>query len=381
MITKGISVAQLRLDKPVIYLRRYGDTWSISEARQEGAAGSRPSGPERPIAIERHRRQRRNGRDRRSRRGAADARAVAVRASRRQSWRLSTSRFATRSTSPTCRSAARTRDLALNSLSGGVAVRNDTLYLDRIAVRTSESAVAVDGAIQNYLSTPVFQLKVASEKLSMPELAPVLPALEGPATDARVYARARRPAQPSQGRAPRALVGGRGVGEARRRCGRTGAVGPGRRGGAAPRSRPDPRRQIAEERPHRDRENRPAGAGAVAVQPALGIGDVLGAARGHRRHRRRRRQRLGEAGPRHHDHRHPRGHVRRGRDGRRAAGSAGERPAGRLRHARPGPRPGPPEAAADAEGARRRRPVSAPITTPSAVAADPSTSRPTCSIR
>ena len=70
-------------------------------------------------------------------------------------------------------------DLALNSLSGGVAVRNDTLYLNRIAVRTSESSVTVDGAIQNYLSTPVFQLKVASEKLSMPELAAVLPALAG----------------------------------------------------------------------------------------------------------------------------------------------------------------------------------------------------------
>ena len=48
-------------------------------------------------------------------------------------------------------------DLALNSLSGGVAVRNDTLYLDRIAVRTAESSVTVDGAIEHYLSTPVYQ--------------------------------------------------------------------------------------------------------------------------------------------------------------------------------------------------------------------------------
>jgi len=69
--------------------------------------------------------------------------------------------------------------LALNALSGGVSVRDDTIFFDQLALRTAESSLSLDGAIQNYLTAPQFNVQVSSDKLSIPELAPLMPALAG----------------------------------------------------------------------------------------------------------------------------------------------------------------------------------------------------------
>src|SRR3977135_945447 len=52
VIAKGLSVDEIRLDKPVIYLRREGDSWSLSRLvkKQETEADRR--GPANPIAID-----------------------------------------------------------------------------------------------------------------------------------------------------------------------------------------------------------------------------------------------------------------------------------------------------------------------------------------
>ena len=64
---------------------------------------------------------------------------------------------------------------SLNSLSGGLAVRDDTVFLERIALRTEESSVQAAGAIQHYLSNPIFNLQISSDKLSVHEVAKLLP--------------------------------------------------------------------------------------------------------------------------------------------------------------------------------------------------------------
>src|SRR5437588_5325132 len=69
--------------------------------------------------------------------------------------------------------------LVLNALSGGVSVRNDTVFVDKLALRTAETSISVDGAVQQYLTKPVFKLQVSSDKLSLPEIARVIPALAG----------------------------------------------------------------------------------------------------------------------------------------------------------------------------------------------------------
>src|SRR5436190_12849496 len=52
LISRGLSVDNIRLNKPLIYLRREGDTWSISRLvkKQEQEADRR--GPARPISID-----------------------------------------------------------------------------------------------------------------------------------------------------------------------------------------------------------------------------------------------------------------------------------------------------------------------------------------
>ena len=69
--------------------------------------------------------------------------------------------------------------IALNALSGGVSVRNDTLFVEKLALRTSETSLSIDGAVQHYLTTPIFNLQISSDKTSLPEIARLVPALAG----------------------------------------------------------------------------------------------------------------------------------------------------------------------------------------------------------
>ncbi len=69
--------------------------------------------------------------------------------------------------------------LALNALSGGVSVKDDTVFVDKLALRTSETSLSFDGAVQHYLTKPVFNLQISSDKLSLPEIARLVPALAG----------------------------------------------------------------------------------------------------------------------------------------------------------------------------------------------------------
>src|SRR3954451_4724794 len=52
LLRKGLSVHSIRIDKPVIYLRREGDTWSLSRLVKKQATEADRSGPAKPIAID-----------------------------------------------------------------------------------------------------------------------------------------------------------------------------------------------------------------------------------------------------------------------------------------------------------------------------------------
>src|SRR3954463_9246256 len=52
LITKGLSVDSIRVDHPVIYLRREGDTWSLSRLVKQQQTEADRSGPENPSAID-----------------------------------------------------------------------------------------------------------------------------------------------------------------------------------------------------------------------------------------------------------------------------------------------------------------------------------------
>src|ERR1700750_112013 len=52
LLMKGLSVDEIRLDKPVIYLRREGDTWELSRRVKKQETEADRSGPGKPIAID-----------------------------------------------------------------------------------------------------------------------------------------------------------------------------------------------------------------------------------------------------------------------------------------------------------------------------------------
>ncbi len=68
--------------------------------------------------------------------------------------------------------------LDMRQLKGALAVRDDNLYVQHLAVETRESSLTLQGVIEHYLQNRVIKLETAGT-LSMPELGRVLPALSG----------------------------------------------------------------------------------------------------------------------------------------------------------------------------------------------------------
>ncbi|MBI2220845.1 MAG: translocation/assembly module TamB domain-containing protein [Acidobacteria bacterium] len=67
--------------------------------------------------------------------------------------------------------------LDVNRIQGTVAIRDDDLFFETLKIHTAESAVNVDGAVEQYATKPVLKIEAASERLSLPEIARVAPAI------------------------------------------------------------------------------------------------------------------------------------------------------------------------------------------------------------
>lgn len=85
--------------------------------------------------------------------------------------------------------------LQMRQLTGKIAVRDDDLHLENVVVRTADSSIAVDGAIRDYLRTPVVELTTTAQ-VSLPEIGRIVPAAAGyelrPAFDVKANGPAER---------------------------------------------------------------------------------------------------------------------------------------------------------------------------------------------
>ena len=178
LLTRGLSVDSIRLDKPVIYLRREGDTWSLSRLVKKQETEADRSGPEKPIAIDTI--------------GISEGSVIVEspvgisgvdvpkrfdHLDAKLSFKYEPVRYSIEITHVSFRGSEPA--LALNALSGGIAVKDDTVFVEKLALRTSETSLSIDGAVQHYLTTPIFNLQISSDKLSVPEIARLVPALAG----------------------------------------------------------------------------------------------------------------------------------------------------------------------------------------------------------
>jgi autotransporter translocation and assembly factor TamB len=178
LITKGLSIDSIRLNGPTVYLRRDGDTWSIAKLVKKQSGEANRQGPGSPISIDDI--------------GISDASVVFDdpvgtsgvdvprrfdRVDAKLSFKYEPVRYSIEISHVSFRASQ--PELGVNALSGGVSVKADTLFLDKLALRTEESSLSLDGAVQQYLTRPQLNLRVSSDTLSIPEIARVVPALSG----------------------------------------------------------------------------------------------------------------------------------------------------------------------------------------------------------
>lgn len=178
VLTTGLSVDTITLRSPTIYLRRDGDTWSLARLVKAQAREADREGTRLPITVDDI--------------GISDAALVIDRGGgpsdvsvperiegldAKLAFRYEPVRYSLEISHVSFRTSK--PDLALTALSGGVSVRDDTLFVEQLAVRTDGTSLLVDGAVQHYLSTPQVNLQLSSDRLSLPELARLVPALDG----------------------------------------------------------------------------------------------------------------------------------------------------------------------------------------------------------
>jgi autotransporter translocation and assembly factor TamB len=176
LLASGLSIDEVRLNHPIIYLRRDGDTWSIAHLIKKQAKEADREGPTPPITVDAI--------------GISDASVVfeqpvatsGVEVPRRIEdldarlsfkyepvhYSIEISHLSFSASEPA---------FGLRALSGGVAVRDDTFYIDKLALRTQETSLSVDGAVKDYLTKPILNLRVSSDKVSIDELSALVPAL------------------------------------------------------------------------------------------------------------------------------------------------------------------------------------------------------------
>jgi autotransporter translocation and assembly factor TamB len=186
----GLVLDDIRLNRPYVHLQRTGDGWNLGRLLKEQEREADREGPRRPVSI--------------GEIGISDGTFVisgpvgtsGVDVPERIDglnarvgfeyepvhYTLDIGHLSFRTSQP---------GVELHELSGKVAVRDDSLFLEDVAVRTRESSLQLDGVVENYITAPVAKLIASSDKLALDEFAVLVPALRGftlqPAFEIRAY--------------------------------------------------------------------------------------------------------------------------------------------------------------------------------------------------
>jgi autotransporter translocation and assembly factor TamB len=177
-LSRGIVLDDIRLNGPVIHVERTADGWNFGRLLKEQRKEADREGPGRPVSI--------------GEIGITDGTFVVSGPvgtagmdvpdridgfNARIGFQYEPVRYSIDIGHVSFRASR--PGLELHDLSGRISVRDDTLYLDDVAVRTKESALELDGAVESYTQTPVLELTASSDKIALAEFARVIPALAG----------------------------------------------------------------------------------------------------------------------------------------------------------------------------------------------------------
>ena len=177
LISKGIVLDEIKLASPVIRIERDHNGWNLGRLVKAQAKEKDREGPRRPISLPRieiadasvsiddslgangyHLPARVDGLNVKAGYGYAPVH-----------YSIDIDHLSFRASSP---------QLNLTALTGKIAVRDDTLYVDKVSVRTAESSFTIDGVVENYLQTPIVKVTTTG-RASLPEFGQVFPAAAG----------------------------------------------------------------------------------------------------------------------------------------------------------------------------------------------------------
>jgi len=192
LVSGGVVLDDIRLNKPVIRLRRTADGWNLGDLVKEQEKEADREGPTRPISI---------GEVGISGGSVSIEGAVGTSGftmprqiedlNARISFQYEPVHYTVGIGHVSFRGAG--PEFGLERFSGKIAVRDDTVYLDGLLLHSKESSIKIDGKIDEYLSAPAVNLTIQADKISFPELARVIPALRGYTLEPQVKVVARGP--------------------------------------------------------------------------------------------------------------------------------------------------------------------------------------------
>src|SRR5262245_54547789 len=189
LIAKGLSVDEIRLNRPVIHLRREGDAFQVSRLVKKQETEADRSGPGRPLAIDAI--EITDGAvsiDSPVGMDAIDVPRTFEHRDAKLSFKYEPVRYSIDIAHVAVRGAS--PSIALNALSGGISVHDDAVNVQKLSLRTAESSLSIDGVVQHYLTKPILNLQVSSDTLSIPEIARLVRPLAGvklqPAFEVRI---------------------------------------------------------------------------------------------------------------------------------------------------------------------------------------------------
>jgi autotransporter translocation and assembly factor TamB len=175
-IARGIVIERLEVSGPSILLHRTAEGWNLGRLVREEEREEEREGPARPISLGavvivdgRLRIVDEIGMD------AVEVPARVEPVNARFSFEYEPVHY----TIELDHLSLSTHDPAfvLQELAGHISVRDDALHVSDLSMRTAESALHVEGIVEQYSTAPVLRLGATGDRLSLPEFGRLLPAL------------------------------------------------------------------------------------------------------------------------------------------------------------------------------------------------------------
>ncbi len=176
MLSHGVSIARITVNRPTVFLDRRDDAWTIARLVKPSGERTDRTGNGREIAIQRV--EVTDGTVEIGGQASAGALRMPHRFDRIDAslglkyqaahYVVDVEHVSFRASEPA---------IGLNALSGSISVEDNRVSLRHVALRTEESSLTVDGSVDRNSTPPLINLTIDSDRLSLPEIAHVVPAL------------------------------------------------------------------------------------------------------------------------------------------------------------------------------------------------------------